>query len=765
MSIEKIPIFNYFDVYEHYKKQEIEDLTYYLIEVLEDTIESRLLFGYKFCLTFGYVLKTTDIKYKIIYFRKPLNITEVNFKSPVDKLYESKISDKLFNKEEFEALSTEDKYYYLNEENKMRKAIVNITTGLLEKGKNKSNLSKIFHTYDEAKYYALKYDGYVLPVRRTNKYEEFEEYCGIENKIVTKNRLIEDSRRLYLVKLSKEQELCDGLKPIKHMIYYNQRIKMLNQYKKMTELKLIVKGIRCDCIYYDNNCDENVIRKNFKLSNQIGNYKIEHNKNLPEKKLILENNELLKIEEFNMKIKTFDNEYDTKTINEYINNETNLFISGEYPGVGKTTLCQNFDRQALFVCPYNKLCQNMQKEGLTSITFNKTFGLYIDDDETKNTKKYDISNCKTVVFDETFLYTPERLKKLDELIRNNQNIKFISTGDSLQRDPVGFSDSEYLTKCINIIFKNMIVLKEIKRLTNEEDKIKWKKLKYDLFETKLSVEEICKKYNLNTINKMSELTTTKNIALFNKRCDYVNHHIHHNILKHKSPYYVGMELVKNGKYHKVNKQGRLYSNYVYKLVEYDDNIVILDEVEKKKYQISKGNLVGHFKLPYCLTIDSCQGMSFDEKVTIFDSNNCYTDRKYLWTALTRCRKLDDVYIFLHSKSEIESLVQSRIRHYFNNKILGYKQQDKIKNREYDDVDYITEKWIYEQVTIKNGLKCKCCGGSFYLYLNDNNEFNNNVISNITVDRIHSSLPHVERNCQILCNKCNSAKGNRYTYKF
>ena len=39
--------------------------------------------------------------------------------------------------------------------------------------------------------------------------------------------------------------------------------------------------------------------------------------------------------------------------------------------------------------------------------------------------------------------------------------------------------------------------------------------------------------------------------------------------------------------------------------------------------------------------------------------------------------------------------------------------------------------------------------------------NGSVNSNLTVDRIDSSIAHFISNCQLLCHSCNSAKGNRY----
>ena len=85
-----------------------------------------------------------------------------------------------------------------------------------------------------------------------------------------------------------------------------------------------------------------------------------------------------------------------------------------------------------------------------------------------------------------------------------------------------------------------MILKDIKRLVNKSDIERWHKLKKDIFNTKLTVEEICKTHNLNVITKMDDVKTQKNICYFNFRCDVVNHHIHKKVLKHENNFFEGM---------------------------------------------------------------------------------------------------------------------------------------------------------------------------------------------------------------------------------
>ena len=186
------------------------------------------------------------------------------------------------------------------------------------------------------------------------------------------------------------------------MIYLNQRLKLLDQYDKLRKLGLRVRGIKTDCIFYGETKERNsnkIIKSNFPMSSNIGEFKLETKKYLPFSQIIVELNDLCNVRNIddkiiipnfeNINIKTFDDEYDTKTINEYLKTHKRVLIKGLYPGVGKSTLAKNFDN-ALFVCPYNTLCQQLRIENYNAITYSKLFGLVGSDEEMKNLKNFKI---------------------------------------------------------------------------------------------------------------------------------------------------------------------------------------------------------------------------------------------------------------------------------------------------------------------------------------------------------------------------------------
>ena len=104
-------------------------------------------------------------------------------------------------------------------------------------------------------------------------------------------------------------------------------------------------------------------------------------------------NELIDID-MTMNNILIDDEYDLDEIKSKIVGRT--ILKGLYAGAGKTTASVHYNKKALFVCPTNKLCQGLKEKGVEAITFSKLFGLFADDKDLKNIKKYDIEGFKCV---------------------------------------------------------------------------------------------------------------------------------------------------------------------------------------------------------------------------------------------------------------------------------------------------------------------------------------------------------------------------------
>ena len=161
----------------------------------------------------------------------------------------------------------------------------------------------------------------------------------------------------------------------------------------------------------------------------------------------------------------------------------------------------------------------------------------------------------------------------------------------------------------------------------------------------------------------------------------VNELIHRKIVKPEKhiiiegiAYYEGLELI--CKKHYKNTNQRLYVNYSYIIKSIDSKkFTITEPVDNIEMTFDIDKLT-HFKLPYCSTCHSCQGLTKSEEMIIFDCNTPYVSRKYIWTAITRSTELKNITIFEHPADEIEALTIARQNQYFKFKINNYIRQDK-----------------------------------------------------------------------------------------
>ena len=89
----------------------------------------------------------------------------------------------------------------------------------------------------------------------------------------------------------------------------------------------------------------------------------------------------------------------------------------------------------------------------------------------------------------------------------------------------------------------------------------------------------------------------------------------------------------------------MYTNYSYILKSITDkkftNVEPVDEVE---ITLETHLLKKHFKLPYCSTVHSVQGLSIDEQICLFDCNTPQVDRNFIWAAIPRARDLKKCYL-------------------------------------------------------------------------------------------------------------------------
>ena len=434
MDIENYLIYNYFDIFIKYDGSNIKDENQYIIKCEGKTPEQLILFRNIYNRCCGYKLNRIpkEIKYEILYYRKQSALQVSNSKELVNNLWNKKIS----NIEQNDIT--------------LKKSIVNIVLGKLEKRKNKKSITKLFKNYDEAFYYQSKYGGTVYPI-----YESKE--INNENKEEV-NNVFEEVKCVYLLVINFDKELINGFTPIKDLVYDIRSLKNYNTYMKLKNNGITPIGIHTDSILFKNEYSNKASKLFNVKKNIIGGFKLEKNKYLVGKLIEKNNNELINIPVVKVIENKIKDETDTEEINKIIS-RGNTMIKGVLPGVGKTYTASHYDcKNLLFVSPYNKLCQKLRKDGHDAITLNILLGIGINDDIKMS--MYDVEPYDAVCFDEILLYNPYQLGLISNFMNNHKNIKFIATGDCDQRKPFNFGLNNVdkkmnikcfvLTKCLKI---------------------------------------------------------------------------------------------------------------------------------------------------------------------------------------------------------------------------------------------------------------------------------------------------------------------------
>ena len=115
----------------------------------------------------------------------------------------------------------------------------------------------------------------------------------------------------------------------------------------------------------------------------------------------------------------------------------------------------------------------------------------------------------------------------------------------------------------------------------------------------------------------------------------------------------------------------------------------------------------------------------------------------------------NITIFNHSNHEITNLNYCKLLPYFKIKVNGYKHQDRIAKRTYNETEYITYKELWKQY--KTQKCCTYCNSVVHVPFEMKLTKDNNVHSNITVDRKNATLAHLTNNCVLSCISCNCAR--------
>jgi superfamily II DNA or RNA helicase len=110
-----------------------------------------------------------------------------------------------------------------------------------------------------------------------------------------------------------------------------------------------------------------------------------------------------------------------------IDKNNKLIIKADIAGAGKTSsfinYIKSYNKNALFICPWNSLCFNLKSKGLDAMTLDKVIGLRFNGHDFKEGKGLDINDY-------------DKLEYIKDLMDKHSHIKFYATCDENQNKPI-----------------------------------------------------------------------------------------------------------------------------------------------------------------------------------------------------------------------------------------------------------------------------------------------------------------------------------------
>ena len=348
----------------------------------------------------------------------------------------------------------------------------------------------------DAFYYQEKYGGDISIITET-KWDcevndndddcllEFDDKGNVIQPMINENDIpvIVDECKHYVLNISDTKTLMNGYRFIKELILQHHNFDMNEAYETLMRDGVKVYSVKTDAFVIDK-CNRCKAKGVLKFGNEIGDWRWSDKFNFPKKAFSKQPSILCDITEYENKTGDVKDEWNTdEIIDEHIMTNKRLMIRASLPGSGKPYICkhlQNRNYQVLFVVPTNNLKQECEAEAMT---INKFFGLSYGDEKLE---KCDYSDIDVIVFDEIYFHNVGKWALIWDFCKNNPNKIVLAIGDTKQlKNPEKVSNTitfeKYADHCIDLIFKNNIMLYECKRLKTEEDRNKLKDIKRLIF--------------------------------------------------------------------------------------------------------------------------------------------------------------------------------------------------------------------------------------------------------------------------------------------
>ena len=637
------------------------------------------------------------------------------------------------------------------EDGKLKKTIANCNFGMLEKQVNKTVKSKLFDTYEDAKWFQVKYGGSISFMRQYEERKEWKSVNPLDKGVKDEDmefscELVPTGNALFILNLSAESELTNGFRYIKELLMQNHNFYLNKCNKSLQAHGVEVYTVKTDAFTIPKACVEDA-KEILNFGSGIGGWRLSKwdadDIKFPTTCLEMRENKSIEVQRMTVAPipLTIADEYDLDKLCGYFELHRRVMVRAEFAGCGKSYACRHMEKRGhkvLFVAPTNKLAYNYGADGCT---INRFVGIGLT--EESKMARFDASSYDTIVFDEIFFSSVRKLARIKRYCEEHPEKIIIATGDTCQLESIDCITNqhdydEYYNSCIDQIFPISMYFRENKRLKDPRDKEILRQLKKDIFDESIPIETTIKKY----FKLVKEWSTVYNIAYRNSTCGSVSKVVRERILKKVDPYEVG-EILICRTYFKM-KKFVFQVNYEYTITEITQDNITLNQKLIVPIHLIKKNFVHNF----CRTCHSFQGSSIDDAITIFDWKFVHVDRKWIYTSITRATDLKKV--FFHDYDESAENTEKMMQ-YFQKKIDNYKYQDKRAKRGIDGQGYLSKEWLLGCI----GKSCNSCGDALVY-----SRAGGKIDCNLTAQRVDSNLGHYVDNVVPYCIYCNMYMSNR-----
>lgn len=505
--------------------------------------------------------------------------------------------------------------------------------------------------------------------------------------------------------------------------------------------------------------------------------------------------------------------YEQEIIDLLNNAGKRVIIQADCAGGGKTyagmlhlTMKQKEGKKVLAVAPTNKRVKDLKEKigDANAMTLHKLLKMGVgkeNEDKKSNDKSRSIlPDIDVLLIDEIYAFPVKLLGKIkSQIVDKYPNMQIIATGDVHQSRVADIHNCDvdaYYSQVVASMFPSGILLQLNKRMASKEDSDKIALIKNAVMEGK-SIPFI-KKFNAISHlleRHIQEDGTFTGVALcYHHDTKFaVSQLIHAAIVSHQAnkdneyvdvegfKLCVGMEMVNRiwtkarGKVMNVNDNFRITRIYDYiKSVENDDDDLI-DEITQKAVEmidettgelfVVKQEHLCHFEYPYCWTIHSSQGDTYENcPISCFDFDAYWINKNDKYTAMSRTNRVECVEIYDGDSFKLdprgpkvrEALPHQQLKETIERRILSHKHADNKAQREFDDETYINVEWVMEKLGSQN-MKCAHHDCACDLTIAIDTENPREKKSNFSVDRKDNRFAHTKENCVISCRNCNNKR--------